>query len=101
MTFSVTPAVFAGLEKELTDSHQATLVNTPTGSDGVSRGSIDLPSANEKGTYAYDPAKSELTLTVTSGGNFLKNAILHHKVTDAIDAINKAPATPAPSPVAA
>jgi hypothetical protein len=84
MTFTnVDPGVFAQLEKELADSHQAVMVASSQAAIGDQTGTI-----THEGIVAdYEYAAGILTVTVVQGGSWIVNRFIQSKVQAAIDAI--------------
>ena len=93
MTFTLTPVIFAQLQKELADSHQAAMSPAPTSSAGVESGTITHD--NVIATYSYAPSTAVLDVEVIHGGNIIVNHVIHSKVADAIATLQK-PAPPVP-----
>ncbi len=85
MTFVCTTNQFAGLEKELTDTHQAVMSPAPTASNGDDSGTITHDSV--EATYGYSPLNKVLTVNVIEGGNFVVNHVIHSQVQAAINAL--------------
>jgi hypothetical protein len=86
MTFTnVTPRVFAGLKKQLADSHEAVMTTT-TARDGEESGTIVHDRIQAKYTYAANI----LTVNVTIGGNIIVNHVIHSRIQEAIAALQQA-----------
>jgi hypothetical protein len=95
------PAIFAGLEKELVDSHQAVMTAAPTAPNGTESGIIVHDNVHANYTYVG----GTLTVNITEGGGMITNHVIHSRIEAAIatlvTAAQNAAKTPSPAAAAA